>query len=228
VTFCQPPWKRNLGGAINDSVSFAERFDGYLRMRNISARELAPRIGVDPTTISKWRNNHRSPDLEALARLCRVLRVSADILLDIGPIEHDVGTRVSEITNEYVTKDVLQVPLYTEVHPHGFEATESCSTFGVPREHMIYPGLVAYRIADGKLAGYREGDVLLVDPQAHDPHTDVLVIASVHDEPGDVYRVKKEGTKYVLSKDNPNIPKVRTEYRILGTARVLYRSEENL
>lgn len=34
------------------------------------------------STVSKWEKDHRSPDADQLRELCRVLHVSADVLLE--------------------------------------------------------------------------------------------------------------------------------------------------
>ena len=56
------------------------RFEEALSARSLSAVELAARIGVTSTTISRWRNRAQLPSGEMLEKLASELRVSAEWL----------------------------------------------------------------------------------------------------------------------------------------------------
>ena len=49
----------------------------------VSQAELAERIGVYQKDISRWENGERTPSVEAFAKICKALKVSADELLEI-------------------------------------------------------------------------------------------------------------------------------------------------
>lgn len=49
----------------------------------ISQQELAERMQVYQKDISRWERGERTPSLEAFAKLCRKLHVSADIMLGL-------------------------------------------------------------------------------------------------------------------------------------------------
>lgn len=50
----------------------------------VTQTELAERIGAYQKDVSRWENGERTPSLEAFAKICRALNVSADALLEIG------------------------------------------------------------------------------------------------------------------------------------------------
>jgi putative transcriptional regulator len=45
--------------------------------RNLTQGELAKKAGVDRKTINRIENNHFSPNVETLVRVCSVLKISA-------------------------------------------------------------------------------------------------------------------------------------------------------
>lgn len=55
----------------------------YRQNQGLTQEELATRIGVTPQAVSKWERNQSLPDLALLSDLCRVLHISADLLLGI-------------------------------------------------------------------------------------------------------------------------------------------------
>lgn len=50
--------------------------------KDISARELARKLGVSETTISKIKNNERKPSIELASKISKVLDVSLDKLIE--------------------------------------------------------------------------------------------------------------------------------------------------
>lgn len=48
---------------------------------SISKKELATRLGISPSTISKYLHNDKYPAIETLANICQILDVSADYIL---------------------------------------------------------------------------------------------------------------------------------------------------
>lgn len=75
--------------------------------RDLDQAALGAGLGVSHATISQWERGHRFPDVEQLAALCRILHVSADVLLErepfqLGPMpdetidERSAETRVDE------------------------------------------------------------------------------------------------------------------------------------
>lgn len=50
----------------------------------LTQTELALAIGVTQKEISRWETGTRTPQVETIASICKVLNVSADILLETG------------------------------------------------------------------------------------------------------------------------------------------------
>lgn len=55
--------------------------------RGVLQRDLAAQLGVRDGTLSSWEKGHTVPDAEQLRSLCRILHVSADVLLERRPFE---------------------------------------------------------------------------------------------------------------------------------------------
>lgn len=49
----------------------------------ISKKELAERLGVSPSTISKYLHENKFPAIDTFANLCEILDVSADEILGL-------------------------------------------------------------------------------------------------------------------------------------------------
>lgn len=48
---------------------------------SISKKELATKLGISPSTISKYLHNDKYPSIDTLANICQILDVSADYIL---------------------------------------------------------------------------------------------------------------------------------------------------
>ncbi len=48
---------------------------------SISKKELADKLGVNPSTISRYLHDDKFPSLDTLANLCMILDISADYIL---------------------------------------------------------------------------------------------------------------------------------------------------
>ncbi len=51
---------------------------------NISKKELAVQLGVNPSTISKYLHCDKFPSIDTFANLCEILDVSADDILGLN------------------------------------------------------------------------------------------------------------------------------------------------
>lgn len=63
---------------------FHENLKNTLRLREMSQRKLALKIGVAPQTVWEWLNEG-APSLERFRQICEILDVSADTLLGLNP-----------------------------------------------------------------------------------------------------------------------------------------------
>lgn len=55
--------------------------------RGMQQQQLAGAMGVTRATMSLWENGKRTPSADQLRELCRILHVSADVLLERRPFE---------------------------------------------------------------------------------------------------------------------------------------------
>lgn len=73
----------------------------------VAQKELAERLGVYQKDISRWENGERTPSLEVFARICKILNVSADELLEINSFikEKEIKTMTKEREIEILMMD---------------------------------------------------------------------------------------------------------------------------
>ncbi len=76
----------------NDSLQVASAVRDLRRIRNLSQRQLAARMNVPRTYISKIENGKAMPTLSSLDRLARALQVDISALLRDAPKRHQAET----------------------------------------------------------------------------------------------------------------------------------------
>ena len=62
--------------------AIGENIYRILKERHMTQKELAARIGVHDTTLSKWMTGQRQPSAYALLRISRVLGVTMESLME--------------------------------------------------------------------------------------------------------------------------------------------------
>ena len=60
-----------------------KRLREAIRTSAISQKELAERLGINPSTVSKYLRQDKYPSLETFANICAILEESADDILGI-------------------------------------------------------------------------------------------------------------------------------------------------
>ena len=55
-----------------------------IKNSNLSQKEIAERLGINPSTVSKYLRQDKFPALDTFANLCVILDVSADDILGIN------------------------------------------------------------------------------------------------------------------------------------------------
>lgn len=79
-------------GPKDDTLQVASAVRDLRRVRNLSQRQLAGRMGVPRTYISKIENGKAMPTLSSLDRLARALQVDISALLRDAPKRHQNET----------------------------------------------------------------------------------------------------------------------------------------
>ncbi len=82
------------GRAADGSLQVATAVRDLRHVRNLSQRQLAARMGVPRTYISKIENGKAMPTLSSLDRLARALQVDISALLRDAPTRHQDETAV--------------------------------------------------------------------------------------------------------------------------------------
>ncbi|MBR1677735.1 MAG: helix-turn-helix transcriptional regulator [Clostridia bacterium] len=60
-----------------------KRLREEIRTSNMSQKELAERLGINPSTISKYLRLDKYPSLDTFANICEILDLSADEILGL-------------------------------------------------------------------------------------------------------------------------------------------------
>lgn len=61
-----------------------KRLREAIKYGNISQKELAEKLGINPSTVSKYMRLDKYPSLDTFANICEILDVSADDILGIN------------------------------------------------------------------------------------------------------------------------------------------------
>lgn len=79
-----PYFTQNTANDIYKYETFGERLNYIMSIRNISNRTLARQLTVAVSTVSGYRTGRRSPNVDDLARIARILNVSSDYLIGLS------------------------------------------------------------------------------------------------------------------------------------------------
>ena len=64
-------------------MKFTERFLLELKANKLTQKELAEKLQIDESNITKWKKGENLPSLTVFFELCKQLDVSADYLLGL-------------------------------------------------------------------------------------------------------------------------------------------------
>lgn len=70
------------------------RLRDAIKNSGLSQKELAGRLGIDPSTVSKYMRLDKFPSLDTFANLCEVLDISADDILGLKSSERGGARRL--------------------------------------------------------------------------------------------------------------------------------------
>lgn len=82
------PFKKNHGSVWYKNTmitieSIQERLRAAIKDSGIPLKEIAVKLGVNPSTVSKYLHQNKFPSLETFANLCAILDVSSDEILGL-------------------------------------------------------------------------------------------------------------------------------------------------
>ncbi len=61
-----------------------KRLREAIEYSNISQKELANRLGINPSTVSKYMRLDKFPSIDTFANICKILDVSSDDILGLN------------------------------------------------------------------------------------------------------------------------------------------------
>ena len=64
-------------------IELQKRLREAIKYGNVTQKELAEKLGVNPSTVSKYMNQNKYPSLDTFANICEILDVSADEILGL-------------------------------------------------------------------------------------------------------------------------------------------------
>jgi len=70
-------------------MNFQEKLVELMKERNITQKELAKKIGIDETAMSRYANGSRTPRIDILANLARELDVTIEYLVGQGEEDYE-------------------------------------------------------------------------------------------------------------------------------------------
>lgn len=65
------------------TTTLGQRIKAARTAQGLTQRAIAASLGMQPLAATRWENDTRTPDAATIVRLCDLLHVSADYLLDI-------------------------------------------------------------------------------------------------------------------------------------------------
>lgn len=83
-------------------MSFGQRLKQARRNAKMTQEQVAKKLGLDYSTISKYENNHSEPDNETLRRMAEIYDVKVDFLITgrtDDPSPPDQKDKPDELTN---------------------------------------------------------------------------------------------------------------------------------
>ena len=88
-----------LGGAIMDIIKIGNFIRECRKNKNLSQKQLADKLFIEPKTISKWETGNGLPDVSIMKNLCNELDISLSELF--------IGEYVKDESYELITKQIL-------------------------------------------------------------------------------------------------------------------------
>ena len=66
-----------------DKKEFGSFLAGLRKEKGMTQKELAEKLGVNPSTVSKYMRLDKYPSLDTFANICEILDISADDILGL-------------------------------------------------------------------------------------------------------------------------------------------------
>lgn len=92
--------------------NIGEKICQYRQMRKLTQEEFASRMGVTAQAVSKWERGNGLPDVSILSGICKVLGISANLLIGV---EEKVVENGNVAAEQEIKNNLIAEPLVLEV-----------------------------------------------------------------------------------------------------------------
>ncbi len=166
---------------------FAQNLKKLRTEKNLSQKELADQMFVTRSTIARWENGSRLPDVAIISRIARCLNTDVNELLNMAAVSEEIPHIILVDDTKIVLAGGL--PVLEEVFPNA-----TVIGFSRPSEAIEYARLhrVAMAFVDielGKLSGFELCETLL----SINPHTNVVYLTAYSDYSLDAWKTGASG-----------------------------------
>ena len=85
-----------------------KRICKYRKLKNMSQKELAEKLGITNSRVSNWEQGINRPDVDILAKICKVLDISPSELLNISLSDDELSEHERTLIKAYRNHKDLQ------------------------------------------------------------------------------------------------------------------------
>jgi transcriptional regulator with XRE-family HTH domain len=86
-------------GKIRENVQ--KNLNSYLELRKMSRKELAQKLNVSPSAVTNWTTGKNSPDIEAVAKICKILKITVNDLFGIKDKANTLDELEKQMIDEF-------------------------------------------------------------------------------------------------------------------------------
>ena len=83
-------------------MDFGKSFKFYRQRANLTQKEAAERIGINPYQLGNYETNRSQPSLEVLKKMSKAYLISIDKMLGNSVLQYKLEKEHPEYTQEYV------------------------------------------------------------------------------------------------------------------------------
>ncbi len=69
---------------------FAKNLEDLLRIKNITQKALADKLGITPSSVNQWVKGKREPDYDTLLKICVILDTEPSEILGFQRVKNDL------------------------------------------------------------------------------------------------------------------------------------------
>ena len=198
-------------------VSTGQKILLLRKKRKITQQELADLVGVKAITIMRWEKEISTPDVNQLQKIAKALNTPISYFFD------ESSASIKEPSSGYTS--IQKIPVISWVHANNFHEIVDNYPPGYAEEWVYTTehgdNLFALRIINNCMEPeFREGDIIIVEPQVDIYPGNYVVIADRDDNKATFKQFKQYGRKKILHPLNPKYEDIELDsnkrYTIIG------------